>query len=94
LQYAISASPKGASISLRLEDHDPEVHLIIQDHGVGMSEEKLANFFNPFARSEDSETTDTLGLDLDRKHHRPGHNGQHRPAHHTRKRGHSCPAPP
>ncbi|MBZ0300800.1 MAG: response regulator [Anaerolineae bacterium] len=64
LQNALSYSPRGAAINLKLEDHDTEVHIVVQDQGVGIPAERLDQLFDPFDRPEDSEINDPMGLGM------------------------------
>lgn len=64
LQYALASSPKGAAVNLKIEDHDTEVHLVVQDQGAGIPPDRLNELFDPFNRPEGSDDTDNTGLGL------------------------------
>lgn len=64
MQNALTFSPKGAPINVRLEDHDTEVRIVVQDQGVGIPPERLEQIFDPFRRSAEHEGPDTMGLGL------------------------------
>ncbi len=63
LHNALEYSPKGAPITARLEDHDTEVHIVVEDQGAGTPQDKLSQLFDPFNRS-DTDATDPIGLGL------------------------------
>ena len=64
LQNAINNSPKGAAIKLTLEDHETEVHIVVQDQGVGMDGDKVDAIFDPFPKTVDEDEADPIGLGL------------------------------
>ena len=64
LQNALSASPKGVSVTLKLEDHDTEVRVIVQDQGGGIAQGNPDQIFHPFNRTEDGDNADPVGLGL------------------------------
>ncbi len=64
LQNALNYSPKGAPVNLKLEDHEAEVRIVIQDQGMGISANMVEQIFDPFNRSEDEEVADGMGLGL------------------------------
>lgn len=59
LSNAIKYTPDGGTISITLEEEPPEVKgygcykLIVQDNGIGMSEEFQKKLFQPFEREDD-----------------------------------------
>ncbi|OHU93599.1 hypothetical protein BIW53_19880 [Pseudoalteromonas byunsanensis] len=54
LDNAIRFSHNGGSINLTLQTSDTKACVIVEDFGVGMSEDKLTNIFEPFERGPDA----------------------------------------
>jgi DNA-binding response OmpR family regulator/signal transduction histidine kinase len=64
LVHALSYSPKGAPIIIRLEDYQTEVHVVVIDQSAGLPPERLNSLFAPFNRVEDTEPVDAIRLSL------------------------------
>ncbi len=64
LQNALLTSPKGAPVSLRLENRETEVHIIIQDQSNGIPPDKIDQIFDPFYHAEDDELNEVINLGL------------------------------
>src|ERR1700733_14677215 len=50
LSNAIKYNRPGGKVTLSMETSDAGVHLSVEDTGLGMTEEQLANIFEPFNR--------------------------------------------
>jgi DNA-binding response OmpR family regulator/signal transduction histidine kinase len=64
LQNALSVSPKGVPVVLKLEDRGTEVHIIVQDQGAAVPQENPDQIFHPFNHNDDGENADPMGLGL------------------------------
>ena len=64
LQNALNYAPKGAPVNLKLEDHDTEVRIVIQDQGMGIPQNMIGRIFDPFNRPENEDSADSMGLGL------------------------------
>lgn len=68
LHNAIVYSPRGAPVKLTLEDHASEVHVVIEDQGAGIPQDKLAKIFDPLPRAdEDDDDPAGMGLYISRE---------------------------
>jgi DNA-binding response OmpR family regulator/signal transduction histidine kinase len=68
LHNAVRYSPKGATISLRIERYEQEVRIIVHDQGMGIPADQLELVFEPFQQiSEDNDDGAGLGLHLARE---------------------------
>jgi DNA-binding response OmpR family regulator/signal transduction histidine kinase len=69
LNNAVTYSPNGGIITIRLEANDVEIRFSISDEGIGIAVEHLDNIFNRFyrvARNEESPRGSGLGLSVAR----------------------------
>ncbi len=64
LANAVKFSPAGAEITLSLYERTGAVCLEVQDQGVGIPAENLANLFEPFYRAPNAENVKGNGLGL------------------------------
>jgi two-component system KDP operon response regulator KdpE len=64
LQNALSFSPKGAQVLLKLESLNDQVHIIVHDQGVGIPQDRLDHLFDPFYQVDDEDEATSLGLGL------------------------------
>ena len=70
LSNAVKYTPEGGIISLRLRERPSTVpgraqyEFIVEDNGIGMSEEFVKHIFEPFTRAEDSRISKTQGTGL------------------------------
>ncbi len=69
LQTALSFSPKGAQIVVKMEARNGEVRITVQDQGAGLPQEQLDHLFDPLNQSDDEtgEFEGGLGLYLSRE---------------------------
>jgi len=62
---------EGGQVTLRLEEHDDDVHLSVVDTGIGISEDALDKLFQPFVQADSSTSRryggTGLGLALSRR---------------------------
>jgi signal transduction histidine kinase len=61
---AVQAMPDGGMLTLRTESRDDRVLLIVEDTGIGMSEEVLGKLFMPFFTTKDINEGTGLGLSV------------------------------
>lgn len=64
LQTALTFSPKGAQIVVKLEARDGEVRATVQDQGVGLPENQIDRLFDPLYQSDDENADGETGLGL------------------------------
>ncbi len=64
LSNAIKFTPKGGSISIRLEQGIHDIHVDIQDTGIGMTEEVQSHIFDKFYQGEKNRNMEGNGLGL------------------------------
>ena len=64
IDNSIKYTPKGGEIILRVARKDNLVHIIVQDSGIGIEPEDLANTFDRFYRSDESRARKTGGSGL------------------------------
>lgn len=69
LSNAIKYTPRGGTVRMRVEPIDPPVdghnrRLVVEDNGIGMSEEFQKTMFEPFSQERRSETTGIQGTGL------------------------------
>lgn len=70
VQNAIKYTGEEGCIEIRTQQHEQEVHIEIQDTGIGISEKDLEHIFDPFYRSDaarSSEVGSGLGLSVVKK---------------------------
>ncbi|MBI9067469.1 MAG: hypothetical protein JEZ09_09270 [Salinivirgaceae bacterium] len=61
---AIQAMPNGGKLILQTKTRSNHVVVVVQDTGIGISEDYLQKIFNPFFSLKDSETNTGLGLSV------------------------------
>jgi len=61
---AVQAMPNGGRLTLKTEPCGDQVHLIVEDTGVGMSQEVLGKLFMPFFTTKDVTEGTGLGLSV------------------------------
>lgn len=64
LTNAVKFSPKNTEVRVRVTRADDHVELVVQDSGVGISEEQLATLFSPFGRKSNRGTAGEKGTGL------------------------------
>ncbi len=64
LENALRHTPEGGSIQLRLESHDQQAKISVQDSGAGIPPEALPNIFNRFYRADASRSRASGGSGL------------------------------
>lgn len=64
MNNALKYSPEEAPVTLLLEREKDAVRILIQDHGMGISEEEQSEIFKPFYRSKNALTHSQQGLGL------------------------------
>jgi signal transduction histidine kinase len=64
LTNAIKYSPDGGEVRLVAERHGDGVRILVQDHGVGMTEEQCGRLFKPFERLDREEIRGIAGTGL------------------------------
>lgn len=64
LHNAIHFSSKGSPVSVIVENQEHEVHIIIEDQGVGIPQEQMGRVFEPFFQGSNNTTEDGVGLGL------------------------------
>ena len=64
LSNAIKYSPNGGEILITSRLEEEQVHIQVQDHGIGMPEHALKNLFTPFYRIETTSTRYIQGTGL------------------------------
>ena len=64
LENAINFSPKNSTIHVTASSTNNKIHLSVKDNGQGISSDKLAELFKPFARASDTLQYDHEGLGL------------------------------
>jgi heavy metal sensor kinase len=64
LSNAIKYSPEGSLVDIRIEQKKKSVVCTIEDHGIGIPEEKLPVIFNRFYRVDESRSSSTGGSGL------------------------------
>lgn len=62
IKNAIAAMPEGGTLTIKTESTGSEVHIYINDTGIGISEENLSKIFEPYFTTK--ETGSGLGLTL------------------------------
>ncbi len=61
---AIQAMPNGGKLIMQTYSNSNGVNLIIQDTGIGISEDNIPKIFDPFFSMKDSQTNTGLGLSV------------------------------
>lgn len=61
---AIQAMPNGGNLIMQTYSNKSHIILIIQDTGIGISEDNIPKIFDPFFSMKDSETNTGLGLSV------------------------------
>jgi len=61
---AIQAMPNGGNLIMQTYSNKERVVLVIQDTGIGISEDNIPRIFDPFFSLKDSETNTGLGLSV------------------------------
>ncbi len=64
LHNAIHFSSKGSPVNISLEQQADEVHIVIEDQGIGVPQEQIARIFEPFFQASNNTTEDGVGLGL------------------------------
>ncbi len=62
LSNAYAAMPDGGTVTVRIEDHDPDVRLSVIDTGIGIPQENLSKIFEPFFTTKQIGKGTGLGL--------------------------------
>ncbi len=68
LRNAIQYSPRGATISLRLESEGEAVRLTVRDQGVGIPADQIEQVFSPFFHASNNTNEEGSGLGLHLAH--------------------------
>lgn len=61
---AIQAMPNGGKLIMQTYSKNSNVNLVIQDTGIGISEDNITRIFDPFFSMKDSQTNTGLGLSV------------------------------
>jgi len=64
LHNAVRFSPRGALITLKMEQEGDEVRITIQDQGIGIPSDQLSRIFEPFFQASNNTTEEGAGLGL------------------------------
>ena len=64
IENAIKYTPEDGTITLRVKHADSNAVIEVEDTGIGMSDEVLANIFKRFYRADEAHSTRGLGLGL------------------------------
>jgi signal transduction histidine kinase len=64
LENAITYTPKGGSVSIRVISEAPHLYIKVKDSGIGISKDNLSKVFSKFWRSKEAKTTDTEGMGI------------------------------
>jgi signal transduction histidine kinase/ligand-binding sensor domain-containing protein/DNA-binding response OmpR family regulator len=64
ISNAVKFSPKGGVISIRVSVQDEYIILLVEDHGIGMSQENVSRIFERFYQLGDSRTNTGVGIGL------------------------------
>lgn len=64
ISNAVKFSPKGGVISIRVSTQNEYIILLVEDHGIGMSEENVSRIFERFYQLGDSRTNTGAGIGL------------------------------
>ena len=60
LSNAVKFTPKGGTVTVRIGYHDAQLHLQVQDNGIGIAPDRIHQVFEPFVQA-DSSTSRTYG---------------------------------
>jgi two-component system sensor histidine kinase ChiS len=64
LQNAVQFSPKGAMITVVLENRVQQIYLSVSDQGIGIPQDQLERVFEPFYRASNNPSEEGAGLGL------------------------------
>lgn len=64
IDNAVKFSPDEKKVNLNIEVHSDEIHIVVQDYGVGMSDKFIANLFNDSKILDRKRTMPGMGLGL------------------------------
>ena len=64
LDNAVKYTPDGGSVTVRVEEEDGSVALVVSNTGIGIAEEQLPLVFERFYRADGARTEEGVGLGL------------------------------
>lgn len=64
ISNAVKYSDQGSSIKIEISNSNYTVSCLIQDHGIGMSQDEIGKVFDRFYRADDSRSNQTSGVGL------------------------------
>jgi signal transduction histidine kinase len=64
IENAIKYSPNGSQVTIRTEEKENKIHVVVSDHGIGIPEDELPRLFMKFFRSRKAKNSSVKGSGL------------------------------